>query len=69
MCGECECNGGLAEYAAGIDWGRGLGTSVGLECPSPHVVAGREVGTGRQGGGRVGPVAGSGGPLWGGGDV
>ena len=50
-----------------MDWGRRLGTSGGLECLSPHVVAGREVGTGRQGAVRVGPEAGRRGLLWGGG--
>ena len=69
MWSECECNGGLAGCAGGIDWGRRLGTPGGLECPPPHVVTGREVRIGWQGAGRVGPGEGRGGPLWGEGDV
>ena len=69
MWGECECDGGLVGYTGGIDRGRRLGASGELECPSPHMVTGREVGTKEQGAGRVGPGAGRGGPLWGGGNV
>ena len=67
--GECESDGGLAGYAGGMDRGRRLGASGGLECPSPHVVTGGEVRTRGKGVGRVGPGTGRGGSLWGGGDV